>query len=209
MTNDRAKSKCLRSYNRYFGYQIAPLRESVGTSCQMVDPASNLLVMTTSNIPAPLQLHEETVQPEWIDYNGHMNVAFYVLAFDHATDAMLEYLRLTHDYKTKANTTTFVADMNVTYVQEVKEGDPLRFTTRILDCDAKRIHFWHEMYHGTEGYLAATNELLSLHIDLTTRRVGPMAPDVADWIRKVKTVHADLPSPSGVGRLIGMKKQTS
>ncbi|MEL0113126.1 MAG: thioesterase family protein, partial [Rickettsiales bacterium] len=85
----------------------------------MVDPASNLLDMTTSNIPAPLQLHEETVQPEWIDYNGHMNVAFYVLAFDHATDAMLEYLRLTHDYKTKANTTTFVADMNVTYVQEV------------------------------------------------------------------------------------------
>ena len=135
--------------------------------------------MNANDIPAPLALHEETVRPEWIDYNGHMNVAFYILAFDHATDAMLEFLELTHDYKTKANTTTFVADMNVTYVQEVHEGDPLRFTTRILNCDEKRIHFWHEMYHATEGYLAATNELLSLHIDLTNRRVGPMVPEIA------------------------------
>lgn len=165
--------------------------------------------MVNDTIPAPLQLHEETVLREWIDYNGHMNVAFYVLAFDHATDAMLEYLRLTHDYKIRANTTTFVADMNVTYHREVKEGDPLRFTTRLLDCDAKRIHFWHEMYHGTENYLAATNELLSLHIDLTDRRVGPMTAEVADWVREVCDAHSHLEMPAGVGRLIGMKKQAS
>lgn len=96
-----------------------------------------------------------------------MNVAFYILAFDHATDAILEFLELTQGYETKAKTTTFVADTNVTYVQEVHEGDPLRFTTRISNCDEKRIHFWHEMCRATEGYLAATNELLSLHIDLT------------------------------------------
>ena len=68
--------------------------------------------------------------------------------------------------------TTFVADMNVTYHQEVKEGDPLRFTTRILNCDEKRIHFWHEMYHVEEGYLAATNEVLSVHIDLRPDALG-------------------------------------
>ena len=90
----------------------------------------------------------ETVRTEWIDYNGHMNVAFYVLAFDHATDVMLEFLKIDHDYKTRENTTTFVADMNVTYRQEVKEGDPLQFRTQILNCDEKRIHFWHEMYHA-------------------------------------------------------------
>ena len=64
--------------------------------------------MTLQEIPAPLAIHKETVLPEWIDYNGHMNVAFYVLAFDHATDAMLEFLQLTHGYKAKENTTTFV-----------------------------------------------------------------------------------------------------
>ena len=77
------------------------------------------ITMALQEIPTPLAIHEETVLPEWIDYNGHMNVAFYVLAFDHATDVMLEFLRLTHDYKAKENTTTFVADLNFTYRQEV------------------------------------------------------------------------------------------
>ena len=167
------------------------------------------ITMTLQEIPTPLAIHEETVLPEWIDYNGHMNVAFYVLAFDHATDAMLEFLRLTHDYKAKENTTTFVADMNVAYHQEVKDGDPLRFTTRILNCDEKRIHFWHEMYHVEEGYLAATNEVLSLHIDLRTRRVGPMSREVSSWVREVCDAHSTLPYPEGVGRLIGMKKKIS
>tara|TARA_Y100001960_G_scaffold236564_1_gene249127 strand:+ start:1303 stop:1908 length:606 start_codon:yes stop_codon:yes gene_type:complete len=165
--------------------------------------------MNLDEIPAPLELHQETVLPEWIDYNGHMNVAFYVLAFDHATDAMLEFLKITRDYKTKANTTTFVAEMNVSYVKEVHEGDPLRFTTRILNCDDKKIHFWHEMYHATEGYLAATNELLSLHIDLTTRRVGPMTPEIAQWVKKIRIQHSKLPTPEGIGRLIGMKRPSN
>lgn len=163
--------------------------------------------MTDTEIPTPLELHQETVLPEWIDYNGHMNVAFYVLAFDHATDAMLEFLRLTHDYKITENTTTFVADMNVTYIQEVTEGDPLRFATRLLDCDEKRIHFWHEMYHAREGYLAATNELLSLHIDLSVRRVGPMKPEVAEWVGRVRDAHAALPAPTGAGRVIGLRRR--
>ena len=119
---------------------------------------------------------------------------------------MLEFRELARDYKTKAYTTTFVTDMNVTYVQENHEGAPLRFTTRTLNCDEKRIHFWHEMYHATEGYLAATNELLSLHIDLTNRRVGPMAPEIAEWVGKICDRHSTLPAPNGVGRLIGMKR---
>jgi acyl-CoA thioester hydrolase len=174
--------------------------------CQIPIPNNFSRTMTVLEIPTPLQPHEETVLPESIDYNGHMNVAFYVLAFDHTSDAMLDFLQLTHEYKTKENTTTFVADMNVTYRQEVKEGDLLRLTTRVLDCDEKRIHIWHEMYHATQGYLAATNELLSLHIDLSLRRVSPMAADIAEWVADVCDAHADLPLPEGIGRVIGMKK---
>ena len=138
-----------------------------------------------------------------------MNVAFYVLVLDHATDAMLEFLQLTLDYKTKENTTTFVADMNVTYQQEIKEGDLLRFATRILDCYEKRIHFWHEMHHATKGYLAATNELISMHIKLSSRRVGPVAADIAEWVADVRDVHANLTLPEGIGRVNGMKKTGS
>jgi len=181
--------------------------DSNSASCQPWIGPTNFVIMNEMNIPAPLELHAEPVLPEWIDYNGHMNVAFYVLAFDHATDEMLDYLRLTHDHKTKANSTTFVADMNITYRREVHEGDPLRFTTRILDCDEKRIHFWHEMYHAVEGFLAATNELLSVHIDLSKRRVGPMPPEIFEWISSVRDAHAALPEPKGVGRILGIRRR--
>jgi acyl-CoA thioester hydrolase len=158
-------------------------------------------------IPAPLQLHTESVRPEWIDYNGHMNVAYYVLAFDYATDAFLDYLGLDHDYKAKANVTTFVGDMNVTYKQEVLEGDPLRFTTQLLEFDDKKFRYFHCMYHATDGYLAATNELLSLHIDLETRRVGSMADVIQVQLQSVMAAHAKLPVPDGAGRVLGMRRK--
>jgi acyl-CoA thioester hydrolase len=136
-----------------------------------------------------------------------MNVAYYVLAFDFATDAFLDYLGLDLDYKAKAKVTTFVGDMNVTYKQEVLEGDPLRFTTQLLEFDEKKFRYFHCMYHATEGYLAATNELISLHIDLETRRVGPMAGEILLQLQKLLEVHAKLPVPDGVGRVLGMRRK--
>lgn len=159
------------------------------------------------SIPVPLELHTSTVLPEWIDYNGHMNVAYYVLAFDYATDAFFDYLGLDHDYKAKAEVTTFVADMNVTYVQEVFEGDPMRFTTQLLEFDTKKFRYFHCMYHAEKGYLAATNELLSLHIDLKTRRVGAMADPILEKLQAVHDVHSAAEAPAGAGRVLGMRRR--
>lgn len=159
------------------------------------------------SIPAPLELHSEPVLPEWIDYNGHMNVAYYVLAFDHATDAFLDYIGLDHAYKAKANVTTFVADMNVTYIREVVEGDPLRFTTQLLEFDDRKFRYFHSMYHAEKGFLAATNELLSLHIDLATRRVGQMGEVITGHLGQVLDAHAALPLPRGAGRVLGMRRK--
>jgi acyl-CoA thioester hydrolase len=159
------------------------------------------------SIPAPLELHSERVLPEWIDYNGHMNVAYYVLAFDHATDAFLDYIGLDHAHKEKANVTTFVADMNVTYIREVVEGDPLRFTTQLLEFDDRKFRYFHNMYHAEQGYLAATNELLSLHIDLSTRRVGRMDEGIAGRLQQVFDAHTALPPPPGAGRVLGMRRK--
>jgi len=158
-------------------------------------------------IPAPLALYRTSVRPEWIDYNGHMNVAYYVLAFDYATDAFLDHIGLDHDYKAKAGVTTFVADMNVTYVQEVFEGDPLRFTTQLLEFDGKKFRYFHSMYHAEKGYLAATNELLSLHIDLATRRVGEMAPVITGKLNEILEEHRKLEIPAGAGRVLGMRRR--
>lgn len=159
-------------------------------------------------IPAPLSLHTETVRPEWIDYNGHMNVAYYVLAFDFATDAFLNYIGLDHGYKAKADVTTFVGDMNVTYVREVVEGAPLRFTTQLLEYDAKKFRYFHSMYHAEEGFLAATNELLSLHIDLKTRRVGAMAAPILDRLHAIQESHSKIAIPDGVGRVLGRRRKS-
>ena len=154
-----------------------------------------------------LELHTETVRPEWIDYNGHMNVAYYLLAFDHATDALLEHLGLGQSYLKATNRSTFTLEVHITYDKEVKESDPLRFTTQILDYDPKRIHYIHCMYHATEGYLAATNEVMTAHVDLEARRIAPMPEEMLDRLEKIMQTHRALPVPPQVGRRIGIRRR--
>jgi acyl-CoA thioester hydrolase len=153
----------------------------------------------------PLALHTETVRPEWIDYNGHMNVAYYVLAFDHATDALLDYLDLGVSYRRHANKSVFVLETHVTYDREVHAGDPLRFTTHILGYDAKRLHVFHHMFHATEGFLAATTELIMLHVDLAQRRSAPMPDAALAKVDALARAHATLLRPPQAGRVIGIK----
>ncbi len=162
--------------------------------------------MDTAEISTPLELPATTVKPEWIDHNGHMNVAYYLLAFDLASETLDAYLGLSREYKAKSGLATFAADVHIAYRREVKEGDPLRFTGQVVACDEKRIHIWMDMFHATEGYLAATCEQMILHIDMSVRRVAPMTPDMQDWIRAVRDAHAILPTPDGLGKVIRVPK---
>ena len=153
-------------------------------------------------IEAPLRIYTDTVRPDWIDYNGHMNVAYYVLAFDYATDAFFDHLGIGQAYKDSSGCSTFAADMNVGYRREVHEGDPLTFATWFLGYDDKRLHYYHEMYHGTGGWLAASCELLSLHIDMGTRRTARFPDSVRERLEAVRAAHVSVPVPHGVGRKI-------
>lgn len=153
---------------------------------------------------APLILHHESVQPEWIDYNGHMNVAYYVLAFDHACDAFLDHIGLDATYRERTGGTTFAAECHVTYQREVGAGDPLRFASWLIGHDEKRFHHFHQMFHAEDGFLAATSEWLSLHVDLGTRRVSAMAPHIRDRLAEMQAAHDSLPRPPEVGRVVGM-----
>jgi acyl-CoA thioester hydrolase len=102
---------------------------------------------------------------------------------------------------------TFVLEAHVTYDREVKEGDPLRITTQILDHDAKRVHYIHEMYHATEGYLAATNELMLMNIDYASRRSAPWPEWAMERLETLAAAHKGLAVPKQAGRLIGLKKK--
>jgi acyl-CoA thioester hydrolase len=158
-------------------------------------------------VPAPLDLHREPVRPEWIDYNGHMNVAYYVLAFDHACDAFLDYIGMDEAYRARTGGTTFTVEAHVSYQREVHEGDPLRFTIQLLGYDEKRIQFFVQMYHDEQGYLAATVEWLTLHIDLAARRVSPMPEEITSRLAGIYATHKDLPWPPEAGRAISLSRK--
>jgi acyl-CoA thioester hydrolase len=152
--------------------------------------------------PAPLDRHRETVRPEWIDYNGHMNVAFYLMVFDHATDAFLEEVALDAAHREATGGSIFTVESHITYEQEVNEGDRLRVTTQLLAFDDKRLHIFHRMYHADDGWLAATSEWLNLYVDLNTRRVGTFPDPVQQRLRAMQAAHDALGWPEQAGRTI-------
>jgi acyl-CoA thioester hydrolase len=157
-------------------------------------------------IDAPLRLYEGTIPPEWIDYNGHMNVAYYVLAFDHATDGLMDYLGMDEAYRQRTRCSAFVLEAHINYRQELVEGDPIACTTQLLGFDSKRVHFFHRMYHRDEDFLAATTEILLLHVDLSQRRSASMPRDMLDRLGALMTRHIQLPRPPETGRCIGIPK---
>jgi len=158
---------------------------------------------------APLEVHRAEVKPEWIDYNGHMNVAYYVLAFDNATDRLFDLIDLGVDYVRRTNMSSFVLETHVTYAQEVKLGDPLVFTAWMLDADEKRLHYFLRMHHAGEGYLAATSEQIAMHIDLGARRSTAMPADIRARIEAIREAQAGLERPPEVGRTIGIRRRAA
>jgi len=156
------------------------------------------------DIAAPFDTYRDVVRPEWIDYNQHMNMGYYLVVFDFATDAFLAWVGLDEAHRRDQRVTTFCLEAHVTYHREVGAAAPLRFTTVLLAHDDKRIHYFHAMHHAREGYLAATNELLSLHVSRDTRRSAPMAPEVLARLSEIQRVHDTLARPPQVGRVIGL-----
>ncbi|MEZ5739951.1 MAG: thioesterase family protein [Burkholderiaceae bacterium] len=158
-----------------------------------LDPAS---------VACPFETHLPAVLPEWIDYNGHMNVGYYHVAFDTASEAFFHYLGLTPGFREANGSTTFALEAHLNFLRELKQGDPLRFECRLLDYDHKRIHFYQEMFHGTEGYLAASHESVSAHVAFAIRRTAPMPGELLDRLAIIKAAHAGLERPWQVGHVM-------
>jgi len=160
-----------------------------------------------TEIPTPFDSYRDVVRPDWIDHNRHMNMGYYLVVFDFATDAFFDFVGLDRAHRERNRITTFSLEGHITYQREVGLDDPLRFTTRLVGHDAKRIHYLHEMYHAADGYLAATNELMSLHVSLETRRGAAMTDDIQARLRQIQAAHAALPPSPNVGRVIGLKSR--
>jgi acyl-CoA thioester hydrolase len=156
------------------------------------------------SFPAPFEHAGGEVLPEWIDYNGHMNLAYYIVLFDQATDALFDRLDLGLAYRRGRNLGTFVAETHTRYERELLVGERVRVSVQILAVDDKRLHVAHEMFRLLTGERSATLESMFLHVDLGARRVCPFPPDLKARVDTAAAAHAILPRPGWIGRPITM-----
>ena len=141
-----------------------------------------------------------TVLPEWIDVNNHMNVAYYVLAFDRAVDALWEEFGITEDGLNISNSSTFAVESHLSWRRELVVDEPYLITSQLLAYDNKRIHQFMRMYHATSGYIASTAEWLNLHVDLEVRRVSPWPDAIREKISAFAERQTGWPWPAEAGR---------
>ena len=112
------------------------------------------------------------VLPEWTDYNGHMNLAFYIHLFDSSWEVLLEKFNIGENSAKNEKRTTFAVESHTTYDMEVKVDDEVDMNLVFLDFDKKRLVYKLEMIHKKEKYLASTIEVLALYVDLNHRKVA-------------------------------------
>lgn len=166
----------------------------------------SLALVQALRIKGPLNCPLLEVHKDWIDYNGHMNMAYYSLVFDKGADYLFDLLGIGADYVTATSHSCFTMEIHVTYAQEVVLNDPLQVSVQLLDADSKRLHLFLQMFHAEKGYLAATMEQMALHVDLNERRSAPMPESIVTNVQMLREAHDKLPKPPQVGSVIGIRR---
>ena len=114
---------------------------------------------------------------EWTDYNGHMNLSYYILVFDIGAEVILSKFKMGEHSAKTTKKSTMVVETHTTYNQEVKEGDEVDVFISYFDHDNKRLHYKLEMFDKNKNTLSATTEILALYIDLNIRKVAEFEPE--------------------------------
>ena len=148
----------------------------------------------------------QTVESQWTDYNGHMNMAYYAVLFDRAADEMFESLGLGSAYVKATNNSFFTLETHTSYANELNAGDPVRIEQQLIGSDAKRVHYVQQMFRGETSYLVCVLEVMVSHVDLATHRTSPFPDDVRARIQDLAVQHKPLPLPPQVGHVIGLPK---
>ncbi len=156
--------------------------------------------------PTGFDVYRDHVRRDWIDLNDHMNVAYYVLAFDYAIDSLWERFGLTRERIEAERQSTFAVESHVVYKRELTIDEAFIVTSQILAFDAKRVHQMQRMYQAEDGFLAATAEWLHVHVDLRERRVSPWPDDVLPRIREAAIAQPESTYPADAGRIIRIRE---
>jgi acyl-CoA thioester hydrolase len=157
---------------------------------------------------APHSCPNQRVENAWIDYNGHLNMAFYHVMFDRAVDHVYDGLGIGASYVEQAQGSCFTMEVHVNYINELVLDDPVRITFQLLDHDSKRLHYYQEMFHAQSGELAATSEQLAMHVDMQQRASAPFPAEQYQNICELKARQKSLEMPARVGQRMGIRHKS-
>ena len=158
-------------------------------------------------IDAPLQLHQTSVQPGWVDYNGHMSESCYLLVFGDSSDAFFRFVGIDETYRDVGGHSFYTVETHLHNLREVALAAPLRLSLQLLDMDDKRVHLFHAMQHGATGELLATAEPMLVHVNMQQGRAAPILPTIHQHLQAVFLAHAVLPRPAQAGSSIGIRRK--
>lgn len=157
-------------------------------------------------MPTPFVSRVMEIEKDWIDYNGHLNMAYYNVLFDRCSDLALDLLGMGTAYVRDRKLTIYTAEVHVCYVQELHLEHRVTASFQLLDHDDKRLRVYQELRH-VDGWLAATSEYLALHVDMTGPKVAPFPKDIMANLEAMRDAHAALPMPERAGRSIGIRRK--
>jgi acyl-CoA thioester hydrolase len=144
------------------------------------------------------------VQEDWVDYNGHLRDAFYLLIFSYATDALMECIGLDADTRGQSGNSLFTLEAHVNYLHEVKLGTEVWVQTQIIGFDRKRLHVYHSLHRaGFDEVLAASEQML-LHVDLAGPKSAPFSERSNGLLQRLAHEQHKLPAAKYVGRVMSL-----
>jgi carnitine 3-dehydrogenase len=155
-----------------------------------------------------LYLHEVSVAPEWIDYNGHMTEYRYLEVLADTTDAFLPLIGAGAEYAASGRS-FFAVESHIRHFSQARSGERLTVSTQLLHHDPKRLHLFHEMRHADDGSLIATGEHMLLHVDIAVGRAVPAGADILGRLDRIAAAQSELPWPESAGRAVGGRGPTA
>ena len=154
-----------------------------------------------------LKTYTTKIQPAWVDYNGHLRDAFYLLIFSYATDALMDLLGLDGDNREASGHSLFTLELHLNYLHEVKLGAEVEVHTQLIAHDAKRLHLYHSLHLVGEDTALAGNEQMLLHVDLAGPHATPFSESIKARLGAISAEQAELPRPDLLGRVIGLREK--
>ncbi|MBM3108152.1 thioesterase family protein [Pseudomonas sp. V1] len=150
--------------------------------------------------------YKTPVQADWVDYNGHLRDAFYLLIFSYATDAFMDRIGLDSDNRSASGNSLFTLECHLNYLHEVKLGTDVWVQTQVIGFDRKRLHLYHSLHREDFEPVLAASEQMLLHVDLAGPRSAPFAPEAVERLQEICADQTDLPTAQFIGRLIALPK---